>query len=90
MFVVKRVLKRGFFRDRVVIAATKNASLSRSRLGWDLLQAPDLKTDTLKISQGEELIFSLAHNSVNEGQAISVVDVKNKSAFNRLWRRAGA
>jgi hypothetical protein len=90
MFVVKRLLKRGFIRDRVLVSATKDTLLARKRLGWDSLHAPDLKMEELTISKGAELIVSLPRNSVREGQSISVDDVTAMSAFNRLWKRAAA
>jgi hypothetical protein len=90
MFIVKRVLKRGIFRDKVLIASTEDASLRRKRLGWDLLQAPDLKMENLKVVTGQELRVSLAKNSVTEGQSISVNEVTKLTAFNSLWKKAEA
>ncbi len=90
MFIVKRVLNRGVFRDKVLIAATEAASLRRKRLGWDLLQAPDLKIENLKIATGQEIIVSLAKNSVTEGQSISEKEVTGSTAFNPLWKKAEA
>jgi hypothetical protein len=88
MFIVERVLKRGFFRDKVVMTATENASLSRKRLGWDLLQAPDLQFENLEVAKGQQLVVSLTKNRVAEGQSISVAEVTRSTAFNRFWKRA--
>ena len=90
MLVVERVLKRGFFRDKVLMSATQDTALSRKRLGWDLLQAPDFKMENLKVAKGQQLIVSLAKNSVSEGQSISVSEVTESSAFSGLWKRAAA
>lgn len=49
MFVVKRVLIRGFFRDKVLVVAKDDASISRRRLGWDLLGAPDVTIEHLRV-----------------------------------------
>lgn len=90
MFVVKHVLDRGWFRDRILISATKDASLSRKRLGWDALQAPSVKFEELNAFQGEEFVISLPRRSVVEGHLISSDDVQSSSAFNRLWKRVKA
>jgi hypothetical protein len=90
MFVVERVLNRGFFRDKVLLIATEDAALSRKRLGWDLLQAPDLKTENLKVAKGQQLIVSLAKNLVSEGRSISEVEITGSTAFSDLWKRAAA
>ena len=90
MFVVERVLNRGLLRDKVLMIATDDALLSRKRLGWDLLQAPDLKMENLKVAKGQQLIVSLAKNSVVEGQSISVAEVTRSTAFSGLWNRAAA
>ena len=55
MFVVKRVLRQGVFRDKVLIVAEGNASISRRRLGWDLLGAPDVTIEHLRVFRGQEL-----------------------------------
>ena len=90
MFVVERVLKRGLFRDKVLLAATEDVTLSTKRLAWDLLQAPDLEVENLKFAKGQQLIVSLAKKSVTEGQSISAAEVIRTSAFSRLWKRAAA
>ena len=87
MFIVERVLKRGFFRDKVEMTASENAALSRKRLGWDALQAPDIKFESLKVAKGQRLVVSIAKNSVTEGQSISVADVTRLAGFNHLWKR---
>ncbi len=88
MFIVERVLKRGFFRDKVLMAATDDAALTRKRLGWDVLQAPDLKMENLKVSKGQQFIVSLDKGLVTEGQLVSVAEVTQSAAFGRLWEQA--
>lgn len=87
MLVVRRVLDRGWFRDSVLLSATKNVSLMRKRLGWDALQAPMVKFEELNAFQGEEFVVSLPRRSVAEGQSFSSEEVESNSAFNRLWKR---
>jgi hypothetical protein len=88
MFVVKEVLSRGFFRDKVLVIATTNASLSRKRLGWDWLQAPDVKTEYLRVSQGAEFVVTLPKDAATEWQQFNKQQVIEMRSFNSLWSSA--
>ena len=88
MFVVKEVLSRGFFRDKVLVVATTDASLSRKRLGWDWLQAPDVKTDYLTVSQGAEFVVTLPKDAATERQQFNEQQVTEMRSFNSLWSPA--
>lgn len=90
MFIVKRIVKRGFFRDKVLVEATKDASLNRKRLGWDVMQAPDLKMETFQVSKGAELTVRIPRGSFREGQTISPDQALKTGALNRLWKRTAS
>ena len=88
MFVVKEVLSQGFFRDKVLLVATADKSLSRKRLGWDWLQAPDVKTEYLRVSQGQEFVLALPKDAATERKQFSEQQVSEMRSFNRLWSAA--
>jgi hypothetical protein len=88
MFLVKRVLRQGFFRDKVLIVATDDASISRKRLGLDLLGAPDIKIECLRVSRGQEFVVALPTGATTEGQQISAEQVSEMRGFSPLWSAA--
>jgi hypothetical protein len=90
LFVVKCILKRGIFRDRVLIAATKDAALSRKRLGMDHTGCLEPRIENLRAAEGEEFVVLLPRDSMAEGQTITAEQAASLSAFHRLWRAESA
>ena len=90
MFVVERVLSRGFFRDKVLVVAKDDASLSRRRLGWDLLGAPDVTIEHLSVLRGQEFVVSLPKRAITEGHQISAQQAAEMRGFDALWKPAVA
>lgn len=86
MFVVKKMIRRGILRDRVLVVATSDVSQRRKSLRWDLLGAPDAKEETLSVTQGDEFVVSVARNSVEPGEPITDEQVQRMAGFNRLWQ----
>ena len=85
MFVVKRVLIQGFFRDKVLVVAKDDASISRRRLGWDLLGAPDATIEHLCVLKGQEFVVSLPKRATTEGREISAQQASKLRGFSPLW-----
>jgi len=85
MFVVKRVLSQGFLRDKVLVVAKDDASISRRRLGWDLLGAPDVTIEHLRVLKGQEFVVSLPKGATTDGHQISAQQASELRGFSPLW-----
>lgn len=87
MFIVKKVMSRGLFRDKVLVEATVRASQDRPRLGWDLLGAPDVRLQSMTVEKGGQYIVSLPRRSVTSGNVISAEQAAHLPGFKKIWRR---
>ena len=85
MFSVKEIVRRGFFGDKVLLAATSDATHSRKRLGFDHVGAPEVWFEAIRVTRGEELLVSLPKGAVAVGQIISPEQVADWPAFERYW-----
>lgn len=88
MFSVLAIVGRGFFRDKVLVAATEDTSHSRKRLGWDHTGAPEVAIDIIRVSKGEEFVIAFPKGSTAVGQSFSREQVAELPGFDKLWQRS--
>lgn len=86
MFSVEAIVSRGWFRDKLLIAALDDIRHSRRRLGWDHAGAPEVTMDMINVVKGEEFVVSLPKGRAAVGQTFSLEQVSDSPAFERLWK----
>lgn len=88
MFSVTAIVSRGWFRDRVLIAAGDDIRQSRTKLGWDVAGAPEVRIDTIQAATGQEFEVKLPKRLAAIGQTFSYEQVAEWPAFDALWQPA--
>jgi hypothetical protein len=54
-------------------------------LGWDLLGAPDVTIEHLRVLKGQEFVVALPKRATTEGQQISAQQASEMAGFSPLW-----
>lgn len=75
-FSVVEAMSRGIFSDRLLIIAHEKLRHERRFLGWDRLQAPDLRVEHLDVREGDRLIVKTRRNRYVAGDAIFFSDFR--------------